>query len=287
MRSRYLGCLIAVLGGGLVAVPAIAVSETSPSPTVEGLESIMWSPMEVTVAPGGTVTFQNMSASVPHGVVWEAGNPEVPVCSGVPIDEGKIAWKGTCTFVRAGTYKFYCYVHGMAMSGTIDVSSSGPPPTSTPMTMPGGGATTTSPTVSIGQPGSTQVPASPLRGSPAHAIRLARNQHGSSVRGSVHISQTGAGARLEVDLLAGHSSLLGASRHAHAPGGTGHPSPVRVGRLLRSSLRAGSFSFSVPLSAIGRAALGRDRHLGLMVKLTLTPMQAAPVVIMREVVLHA
>ncbi len=62
---------------------------------------------------------------------------------------------------------------------------------------------------------------------------------------------------------------------------------LRVGRLVRSSLKAGSVSFSVPLSAKGKASLRRHRHLALTVKITLTPLHGAAVTVTRGVVLHA
>lgn len=121
---------IAALACGLLLVAALAVAAMvasgaggSPGATISGLESRMWSPMEVTIAPGGTVTFQDTSSSVPHGVVWKGGAPETPDCEGVPIDEGRTNWKGTCTFAKEGVYEFYCYVHGMSMSGKVIVSS--------------------------------------------------------------------------------------------------------------------------------------------------------------------
>jgi plastocyanin len=124
-RKRYL-LLAGVLGATFMVVPAIAES----SPTVSGTETLMWVPPEVTVPPGGTVTFQDTSTTVPHGVVWEAGNPSTPGCSGVPVNKGETNWKGTCTFANAGTYRYFCFVHGKAMSGRVLVSSS-PPPTIT------------------------------------------------------------------------------------------------------------------------------------------------------------
>ena len=121
-RKRY-RLLAGVLGAAFVAVPAIAES----SPTVSGTESLTWSPPEVTVTPGGTVTFQDTSASVPHGVVWEAGNPSTPACSGVPVNKGETSWKGSCSFTNAGTYRYYCFVHGRSMSGRVNVGSPTPP----------------------------------------------------------------------------------------------------------------------------------------------------------------
>ncbi len=60
------------------------------------------------------------------------------------------------------------------------------------------------------------------------------------MRGSIKVSQAGSGGRLEVGLFAG-ASLAKAW----------HSEQVRVGRLVRSSLKAGSVSSSVPLSAKG------------------------------------
>jgi plastocyanin len=272
--KRYL-FLAAVLGGMVVVVPAIASSESSP--TVSGLESIMWSPAAASVEAGGTVTFQNTSAVVPHGVVWETGDPETPACNGVPLNEGKTEWKGSCTFAKPGVYKYYCYVHGMEMSGTIDVGSSGTTTTAPTTTTTPGGATPTSPTVPPGEPNSEQSPGSPLAGSAANAIGLARAQHGKSVSGSVQISRAGVGARLRVDLLTSAASL-GKGRHS---------AQIRVGRLLRSSLKAGKLSFLVPLDAKARAALHHNRRLALTVKITLTPEHGATVKVTRSIVVHA
>jgi plastocyanin len=274
-RKRHL-LLAAALGAAIPVVPAIASSESAP--TVSGLESIMWSPAQVAVASGGTVSFQDSSGTVPHGVVWETGNPETPACNGVPIDEGKTEWKGSCTFARAGTYRYYCSVHGMAMSGTVVVGSPGTTPTTptpTTPTMPGGTPTTPPPT-STGEtaPGGL---ASPLVGGAAKAIKLARAQHGESVRGSIQLSPAGAGARLKVELLASGAALAQA----------GHSAQARVGMLVRSSLKVGRTSFAAPMSGRGRAALHRRGRLALAVRITLTPVHGATVSVSRVVVMHA
>ncbi len=91
------------------------------------------------------------------------------------------------------------------------------------------------------------------------------------------MSQAGSDGRLEVGLFAADASLAKA----------GHPARVRVGRLVRSSLKAGSVSFSVPLSAKGKAVLRLHRRLVLIVKITLTPLHDAAMTITRGVVLHA
>jgi plastocyanin len=99
-------------------------SETVKSPaTISGLETNKWSPMEATISASGKVIFKNASKTDPHGVIWETG-PETPSCSGVP-STGATQWEGNCTFTTAGTYDFYCAVHGKAMSGVVQVSASG------------------------------------------------------------------------------------------------------------------------------------------------------------------
>jgi plastocyanin len=275
MRPRKHHLLLAAALVGVVAVvPAVASSEAGP--TVSGLESIMWSPTQVTVAGGATVSFQNTSGSVPHGVVWETGNPETPACSGVPIDEGQTNWKGSCTFTKAGVYRYYCSVHGMAMSGTIVVGT----PATTPAPPP---PTPTTPTAPAPPPTPTEVaPAeagltSPLAGSAAKAIALAANQHGQSVRGSIRVSSAGVGARLEIDLLAAGTAPTASRRSAE----------VRLGELIRTSLKSGRVSFAVPLNRQGRAALHRRGRLALAARIMLTPTRGVAVYVTRAVVMHA
>jgi hypothetical protein len=135
--------------------------------------------------------------------------------------------------------------------------------------------TTTTPTTT------TTTPSEPSSGSPleggSKALKLAGSQHGSTIHGSIKLSQAGSGGRLEVSLFAAGVS----------PAKPGHPAQVRVGRLVRSSLKTGSVPFSVPLTAKGKAALRRHRHLALKMKVTLTPQHGAAVTITRVVVIHA
>ena len=106
---------------------------------------------------------------------------------------------------------------------------------------------------------------------------LAHSQHGPTVRGSVKVSQVGSGGRLEVGLFIGGA----------APVKTGHAHQVRIGRLVRSPVKAGRVSFSVPLTSKGRALLRRHRRLALTVKVTLTPAHGAAATVARGVVIHA
>lgn len=136
-----------------------------------------------------------------------------------------------------------------------------PSPTSTPT---GGNPTaTTSSSPSSGQPEIEPAPG-PVFGS----VKLASTPHGGVVHGSVVVSPVGSGGKLQIELL---------SKSAAAA----------VGKLVRSSLRAGKLTFALSLSAKGRAALRRHRRLALTVKITLTPLHGAAVTVTRGIVVHA
>jgi hypothetical protein len=111
------------------------------------------------------------------------------------------------------------------------------------------------------------------------SLKLTAPRHGSSVRGSVEVSKSGAGGRLEVDLIANSASLTKV-RHTK-------PTPTVVGRLVRASVSAGKVSFSISLTARGKSALRRHHRLALTVKITLTPTRGAAVTVTRGVVLRA
>jgi plastocyanin len=253
----------ALLGLAMALVPTVRASETRPA--VEAVnkpgsgiyaeEHHAWSPEQVAVTAGGTVSILNPGA-VPHGVHW-VGGPATPTCSGgVPVgtepSASGVRWSGACTFAQAGTYTFYCTVHGPEMTGRITVSAAGtpaPPPSSE---------------------------GSPLAGSASEAVKLAHGQRGRAVRGSIKVSRAGAGARLQVDLLAKRASLASA----------GQSGLVRVGRLVRSSLQPGTASFKVALDARARHGLAARLRLALSVRIVLTPAHGSVVTITRSVVLR-
>jgi len=266
MRRRYLP-VAAVLGAAVAVLPAVASSEEASMPVdaVNGgggiYETHSWSPSQTTVMAVGVVPFRN-STEVPHGVEW-VGGPAKPSCEEgpgkVPVGTTPAAsgtkWSGKCTFSQAGTYAFYCTVHGAAMSGTITVNASG-----TTTTTP---TTSTTPTTTTTTPPPTSE-GSPLVGSVSQAVKLAKSQRGGLVRGSLEIAKTGAGDRLDVDVLAKRASLAKAKRSTS----------VRVGRFVRGSVSAGRVSFVVKLNAKARNALKRHHRLVLTVRIALTPSMA-------------
>jgi plastocyanin len=214
-----------------------------------------WRPSTASVGLAGTVAFRNPSASVYHGLTW-TGGPTKPSCAGVPIDGEKVNWSGTCTFTQAGTYTFICPVHPTEMKGSISVSAAEAPPGTTP---PPGGTTE-----------------SPLQGTVSEALKLAKSQKGTSVRGSINLSQASAGGKFEALLFAKRSSLS-------TKGGRGMS---QVGRFVSTSLYAGRLSFVVPLKGVARRALTRLEKLSLSVKLVVTPPGRAALTLKRGVVLH-
>jgi plastocyanin len=267
----------ALLGAGVVALPAVAASEAGPIKTVDSGgyygEQHSWSPPEAAVSPGGVVTFVNGSSTVKHGVVWSAGDPETPNCTGVPVNEGKTNWQGSCTFSKTGVYAFYCAVHGTSMSGTITVNPTG---TTTTTTTPTGTTTGTPPAGTTSTPPGGSVPGGPPSGGrDVGVVSLSATQRGRAVRGSLEVPAADAGGRLEVDLVAKPASL------AKSGGAL-----IRVGRLQRSSLRAGRLVFSVSLDARARSALRRHHRLRLIVKIAVTPVSGAPSFASRSVVLR-
>jgi hypothetical protein len=212
----------------------------------------------------------------------------------VPINEGRTSWKGTCTFAREGTYHYYCYVHGMNMSGTIDVTNTSTTTTSTTTTSTSTSTTSTTPKQSgMSMPGMTMGTgeASPSQGGETgtaggshgagtkdtlsgSTLSLALSQRGS-VRGSLAVAQTGS--RLEIELLV-PADVLGRSHHAHGA--------LLAGRLLKAHLAAGHMQFRVSLTAAARTALARLGRLSLTVRIRLTPPAGAAITRTLRVVLR-
>ncbi len=285
MRKRFLLGVAVLLVGALVILPAVAGSETSPQ--IEAVNSTgvyneqlhHWSPSHASVGEGASVTIANPT-TVPHGVRWFSG-PATPSCSaGVPVGTDETAsgkeWSGTCTFATAGTYTFYCTVHGPAMTGVVTVAANGAVTPGAPSTPPASGGAGTTGTPGAGDSGAANAPGSPLDGGAVHAIKLASLQHGKAVHGSIRVSTAGAHGRLEVDLLARSAALRSAARSAR----------VGIGRLVRFPLTAGKVPFSVALSAKAKGALKRRGHLAVTVKLVLKPAAGAAVTVTRSVLMR-
>jgi plastocyanin len=282
MRSGVALVVTAALGVATAALPALAGSETLPAVEAVNVgggiygEEHHWSPAQVSVAAGGTVSLSNPS-EVKHGVEW-VGGPSTPNCTaGVPVGASAAAsgvkWSGSCTFATAGVYTFYCTVHGAAMSARVTVGEvGGTTTTSTTPTSPGTGSGGSAPAPEAGgAPVMTPLGSSGslLSASAARAIKLAPGARAATIRGTVGLSALAAGGHLEVQALVRRGSRL-----------------VRVGRLERSRLRAGSVSFTLPLDAGAARLLHAHHRLAVTVRLALVPLQGQTLRITRSLVLH-
>jgi hypothetical protein len=286
-RTLLLFALAGLLGAAVAVLPALAAGPSEAKLEVnENCVDPNWpcwatpgsgSPASIVkIAAGGEVMFTD-KASTAANIAWTGMaptcEPSVPVSPTSP----KTDWEGTCKFEHPGTYKFESSTlyDGVANYTKYEIvvegASTGTAPTTPTTTATPTTTTTTAPTT----------PSEPSHGSPlageSRALELAGSQHGSTVRGSIKVSQAGSGGRLEVSLFATDASLAKA----------GHSEQVRVGRLVRSPLKTGSVSFSVPLTAKGKAALHRHQRLALTAKITLTPQHGVAVTLTRVVVMHA
>jgi hypothetical protein len=281
--KRYLP-VAAVLGAAVAIVPAPVLAAAPSETKLEVNENCVepnwpcWATpgsgqpaAKVTIASGGSVTFADSKTAA--NIAWTG---TAPTCeSGVPVAPAspKTGWEGKCTFATAGTYEFESstlWPEYTKYEVVVEGSATAP---STPTTGEGSskGGSTPGTTTSGPAPAGESPPGSPLSGAPM----IGSNQRGGTVKGSLEISKTGAGDRLEVDLIATTASLAKA----------GHATQV-VGRFVNASVSAGQQSFSVKLNAEARRALKRHRHLALKVKIVLTPQHGAVVTLTRVVVVH-
>ena len=131
VRRRTVLCLAGAALSTVLLLPSgpAAAQPSKPAKRAEihGTPQLRWQPANVTIAPGGTVTFKIVGAT-PHPV----GSGPAP-----PNDDGKFDSSGcqadklsgdgaSCTvrFQKAGTYPYFCTLHFAAgMVGTITVGS--------------------------------------------------------------------------------------------------------------------------------------------------------------------
>jgi plastocyanin len=94
----------------LAAAPAFA-ADTKPATVV--IDNFSFSPTQLSVAAGSTVTWENHD-DMPHTIVDDAKPREF---KSAPLDSGE---HFSQTFTKPGTYKYFCSIHPH-MTGTIVV----------------------------------------------------------------------------------------------------------------------------------------------------------------------
>jgi plastocyanin len=127
------------LAGAIVlfGTPAVKAQESA---TVS-VDDNVFVPAAVTIDVGGTVTW-NWTGSNPHTVTADDGSFE---------SAQQTTGSFTHTFDTAGTFGYFCEVHGQAMSGTVTVNA----------------ATGGEPTAAVASPTTAAGAATPTTGAPA------------------------------------------------------------------------------------------------------------------------
>ncbi len=107
-----------------------ATSPTVPTITVGPGNAAQFSPATITISAGQTVRFVWASGATNHNVSPDTGNPSpLPASPGLPgVQDAPFEY--SATFPTAGTFKFFCTVHGgnpsngnvNGMSGTVTVN---------------------------------------------------------------------------------------------------------------------------------------------------------------------
>jgi plastocyanin len=219
------------------------------------------------IAVGGTVTFSYLTGTSSHNVVFTGPQPtsctQTATAPGyrigptppLPAVAEPPGWSGTCTFDTAGTYPFDSAADGPAMSGTVIVGST---PTSTQTTATvttpppiGGGGTSTN-------NGYTHFPAA------GGTLRAVASQHGSVVRGQVHV--TTPNSKVVADLDYGHPAL-------------------RIGRTSLKGVGAGTRHITIGLYKRGARLLAAHRRLSLTLKVEIVGQGVGPTFLTRRVTL--
>lgn len=103
---------------GLMAVPASAADQS-----VTAGPATQFSPDEVTIDMGNTVTWNN--AGGVHNVEFDDGSYTEPPAP------SSASWTAQRTFGTAGTFRYHCGFHGQAMTGVVrvrDATGTVPPP---------------------------------------------------------------------------------------------------------------------------------------------------------------
>jgi plastocyanin len=137
-RLLPLALAVALLGVGLVLTagrPA-AAQEASNKATIDGTAQDRWQPADVTIKPGGTVTFR-VAGGATHPVVSGDGSNlqgdnrfDDSGCTLAHMT--KVGDSCQVKFPKAGTFPYFCQVHvSLGMKGVIQVGAAA------------GGATTT------------------------------------------------------------------------------------------------------------------------------------------------
>jgi plastocyanin len=114
MHGRVLlaGILVSAVAGCGGSSDVTSPSTRSPNEVAVG--NNFFSPVDVSVAPGVTVTWRWAAGAVEHNVTFDDGDHSPTQSSGTFAR----------TFATAGTFPYHCTIHGASvMHGTVTVTS--------------------------------------------------------------------------------------------------------------------------------------------------------------------
>lgn len=156
-RLLALALAVALLGAGLLLAaggPAAAQAQAA-NAEIDGTAANKWEPANVTIRPGGTITFK-ISGGPPHPV--KSGSPpngdDKFDASGCSQDKmAKVGDSCTVKVAKAGSYPYFCQVHfSLGMTGTITVGSGGGQATTTTAANAAGGGVVAPPSAAAPPP---------------------------------------------------------------------------------------------------------------------------------------
>ncbi|HEU0316940.1 MAG TPA: hypothetical protein VFR49_06400 [Solirubrobacteraceae bacterium] len=273
MRKLVLWACVGLAGAGVAVLPSLGSAQgtTASFTAVDSGQPILelhyWyatgtTNNSVTIAPGGTVSFSYPAGDSSRNVVFTGPQPSActqtaapygyTIGSAPPLPQSPqpAGWSGSCRFDTPGTYPFQDAFASDAVTGTVVVATTTttPPPTTT--------QTTTTP------PPTTTTFHEPPIPAASSSLRAAGVQHGTTVRGQLHV--TAPNSRLVVQLLLGRLKLGQSTIHGVA-NGTRH--------------------FTVSLYASGRKRLRSGGRLSLTLYTQVLNIGLGPTVLTRHVTL--
>jgi plastocyanin len=145
-RLLLLALAVALLGAGLVFAAGAPAAAQAPSgkATIDGTAEDKWQPADVTIKPGGTVTFR-ITGGATHPVVSGDGSNlqgdnrfDDSGCTLAHMT--KVGDSCQVKFPKAGTFPYFCQVHvSLGMKGVVQVGASAGGATTTTAAAAGGG----------------------------------------------------------------------------------------------------------------------------------------------------
>jgi plastocyanin len=158
-KARALGAFAAV-----AAVAAFAVGSAVAANGEVSIDKLTFQPARVTIGVGDTVTW-TVTNAVPEGHTVTSGKPDDDAVgdvfdSGLGLDENGQTFE--FTFANAGTFPYFCKVHGAAMSGEVVVLEAGqsaaPAESAPPSAAPAASAAPSAGSVETVAPGASEGP---------------------------------------------------------------------------------------------------------------------------------